>query len=167
MSVEHRDKPPSAPIPCAVLTVSDSRTLETDASGRAVHELFTAASHLVVDRRLVRDEPDDVRAIVQAWVDDGRIRVVVTSGGTGIARRDSSYEAVRGLFHKELPGFGELFRTLSFPEIGPAAMLSRAVAGTIGKVIVFVLPGSEHAVRLAMTRLIVPQVAHIVRELDR
>jgi molybdenum cofactor biosynthesis protein B len=167
MSVETRQQPAATPIPCAVLTVSDSRTLETDASGRAVVDLFIAAGHSVVERQLVRDEPTEVRSVVSAWATGGRVRVVVTTGGTGLARRDSSYEAVHALFDRELPGFGELFRALSFKEIGAAAMLSRAVAGTIGRVVVFVLPGSEHAVRLAMDALIVSEIAHVVRELDR
>jgi molybdenum cofactor biosynthesis protein B len=167
MSVETRNAPAEQPLLCAVLTISDSRSLATDTSGHAVVDLFTAAGHRVIERDLVRDEPLDVRSVVERWSLAGQARVIVTTGGTGIAKRDSSYEAIRRLLDKELPGFGELFRSLSFAEIGPPAMLSRAIAGIIGRTAVFVLPGSEHAVRLAMNRLIVPEVVHIVRELDR
>lgn len=167
MSVDQRNLPAASPVGCGILTVSDSRTLETDASGRAIADLLVSAGHGIVARRLVRDEAAEVEATVRAWAERSDVQLIITTGGTGIARRDTSYEAIHGLLHRELPGFGELFRALSFEEIGPAAMLSRAVGGTIGRVAVFVLPGSEGAVRLAMTRLILPQVGHLVRELNR
>jgi molybdenum cofactor biosynthesis protein B len=148
------------------LTVSDSRTVDTDTSGRAIVELLEAAGHLIVRRELVRDEPADVAAFVMREI-EGRAEVVITTGGTGISARDSTYETLSGLIDKPLPGFGELFRFLSFEEVGAAAMLSRAMAGVAGKCAIFVLPGSESAVRLAMTRLILPELGHIARELAR
>jgi len=117
-------------------------------------------------RALVKDDPADVRAaITNAAV--GSTQVIVTTGGTGITSRDSTYEAIDAMLHKRIEGFGELFRMLSFQEIGSAAMLTRACAGTIGRTAVFSLPGSEHAVRLAMTKLILPEIGHVVRELSR
>jgi molybdopterin adenylyltransferase len=150
---------------CFVLTISDTRTQDTDTSGNAIVDLLEGGGHQIVDRRIVRDEPADVRAIVQAAqaVSD----VVITTGGTGITARDSTYEAIAALLDKRLDGFGELFRRLSYDEIGAAAMLSRAVAGTIGRAAVFALPGSENAVRLAMSKLILPELGHVVRELRR
>ncbi len=167
MSIADRDLPSAHPVRCAILTISDSRTEASDTSGRAIAGLLTAAGHEVVDRRIVPDEPALVAPVVLAWAAGSDLRVIITTGGSGISRRDSTYEAIHGLIEKELPGFGELFRMLSFREIGSAAMLSRAMAGTIARTAVFVLPGSEHAVRLAMTSLILPELPHIDRELTK
>ena len=150
---------------CFVLTISDTRTEANDASGDAIVALLSGAGHVVVGRRIVRDDPPAVRDVVQS--NRASADVVITTGGTGITARDSTYEALSALLDKRLDGFGELFRMLSYAEIGAAAMLSRAVAGSIGSTAVFSLPGSEHAVRLAMTRLILPEVGHVVRELTR
>jgi molybdenum cofactor biosynthesis protein B len=167
MSVtEHRALSPSQ-VACFVLTVSDTRTLENDTSGQAIAALLEQAGHTVTARRTVRDEPAEVAAILREAIGRRAARVIITTGGTGISGRDSTYEAVTGLFEKRIDGFGELFRMLSFNEIGPAAMLSRATAGVAGACAIFVLPGSEHAVRLAMERLILPELGHIVRELIR
>jgi molybdenum cofactor biosynthesis protein B len=167
MSVaEHRSYSPRS-VACFVLTVSDSRTLETDTSGQAIAALLEAAGHQVTGRSVVADEPDDVAAEVRRVLATGNIQAVIATGGTGIAKRDSTYEALVGLFEKHLDGFGELFRLLSFDEIGPAAMLSRATAGVMSGRIIFLLPGSEHAVRLAMERLILPELGHIVGQLER
>ena len=167
MSVaEHRAQSPSR-VTCFVLTVSDTRTLETETSGRAIAELLTAAGHTVAGRDLVRDEPAEVARVVRAQLDRAAAQVIITTGGTGISGRDTTYEALTALFTKRLDGFGELFRMLSFQEIGSAAMMSRATAGIAGRCAVFVLPGSENAVRLAMTRLIIPELGHIVRELSK
>jgi molybdenum cofactor biosynthesis protein B len=154
-------------VPCFVLVVSDTRTLETETSGRAIVELLEGAGHPVVERALVRDEPAEVVAAVRRELADGRARAIITTGGTGLSRRDSTFEAVTGLLEKTVTGFGELFRMLSFQEIGAAAMMSRATAGVTGRSVIFVLPGSEHAVRLAMSRLILPELGHIVQQLDR
>jgi molybdenum cofactor biosynthesis protein B len=150
---------------CFVLTISDSRTAATDTSGDAIVELMKAAGHDVVGRAIVRDDPGAVRNAVQS--NDTAADVIITTGGTGITARDSTYEAITSLIDKQLDGFGELFRMLSFAEIGSAAMLSRACAGTIGRTAIFSLPGSEHAVRLAVSKLILPEVGHVVRELRR
>jgi molybdopterin adenylyltransferase len=167
MSVaEHKAHAP-AQVACFVLTVSDSRALATETSGRAIATLLEEAGHTVLDRALVRDEPAEVTAAIRGAIARGDVRVIITTGGTGISKRDSTYEAVSRLLDKRLDGFGELFRMLSFEAIGPAAMLSRATAGVAGGCAIFMLPGSEHGVRLAMERLILPELGHIARELTR
>jgi molybdenum cofactor biosynthesis protein B len=164
--IEHRaDAPPS--IRCFVLTISDTRTLDTDASGLAIQELLESRDHHVVARQVVRDEPAQVRAIVEERFADPAVQVIITTGGTGISSRDGTYEAISALLEKRLDGFGELFRMLSFQDIGAAAMLSRACAGSARGKIVVSLPGSEPAVRLAMTELLLPELGHLVREVSR
>jgi molybdenum cofactor biosynthesis protein B len=150
---------------CVVITISDTRNEGNDTSGDAIAELLAGAGHEVASRRIVRDDPAQVRDAVQAA--EGAADVVITTGGTGIAARDTTFEAIESLLGKRIEGFGELFRVLSFQEIGAAAMLSRAMAGAMGRVAVFSLPGSEHAVRLAMTKLILPEIGHVVRELHK
>lgn len=163
---DHKAEAPAS-VGCFVLTVSDTRTPDTDASGRAIRELLESAGHGVVGAGLVRDDPDHVTGVVRKQLADPATRVIVTTGGTGITSRDGTFEAIDRLFEKRLTGFGELFRMLSFQEIGSAAMLSRATAGTVGGKAIFVLPGSENAVRLAMTRLIVPELGHIAQQLAK
>jgi molybdopterin adenylyltransferase len=165
VSVADHRKTAAVGVRCFVLTISDSRSDATDTSGRAIAELLGDAGHVVAERALLRDEPREVRDAVAARL--GTVDAIITTGGTGITSRDSTYEAIDGLFEKRLDGFGELFRTLSYQEIGSAAMLTRAAAGVAKATAVFMLPGSEHAVRLAMARLIVPELGHIVRELRR
>jgi molybdenum cofactor biosynthesis protein B len=166
MSVaEHHALSPSQ-VACLILTVSDTRTLENDTSGQAIASLLERAGHTVVARRTVRDEPAEVAAILRDPIGRRTARVIITTGGTGISKRDSTYEAVTALFEKQIDGFGELFRMLSFHEIGPRRCL-RATAGISGGCATVVLPGSEHAVRLAMERLILPELGHVVRELTR
>jgi molybdenum cofactor biosynthesis protein B len=154
-------------VACFVLTVSDTRTLETETSGRAIAELLTAAGHIVVDRQVAKDDPAAVQRIIRDEIARGRAQAIVTTGGTGIARRDSTYEALSSIFDKRIDGFGELFRMLSYEDIGSAAMLSRAAAGISGGCVIFMLPGSEAAVRLGVTTLILPELGHIVRELTK
>ncbi len=154
-------------VACFVLTVSDTRTLATDTSGQAIVSALESAGHPVTGRKIVRDEPAEVTTAVRQELREGHARVIITTGGTGISRRDSTYEALATLFEKHLDGFGELFRMLSYQEIGAAAMLSRATAGVVSGRAVFMLPGSEAAVRLAMTRLILPELGHIVKELTK
>jgi len=161
--VEHRATAPKS-VSAAVLTVSDTRTLETDASGRAIADALTGAGHIVRDRRVVSDDPDRIRAQIAAWLDETDVDVVLTTGGTGLSSRDGTFEVVARLLEKRLDGFGELFRMLSYHEIGPAAMLSRACAGTARGKILIALPGSEAAVRLAMSKLVLPELGHLVRE---
>jgi molybdenum cofactor biosynthesis protein B len=167
VSVADHKRHAPASVRCLVLTVSDTRTSETDTSGQAIAELLTKAGHVVVGRLVVRDEPADVARIVRDHAAKGDVDAVLTTGGTGLSARDSTYEALSGLFEKRLDGFGELFRALSFEDIGPAAMLSRACAGTVSGRIVFAMPGSEQAVRLAMTRLVLPELPHIVQQLRK
>ena len=167
MSVtDHRAQAPSA-VTCYVLTVSDTRTEDNDSSGRAIRELLGAAGHVITGFAIVRDDPDQVTACVRRQLADAATRVIITTGGTGITSRDGTFEAVDRLLEKRLNGFGELFRMLSFEEIQAAAMLSRATAGTVGRKAVFVLPGSESAVRRAMTRLILPELGHVLQQLNR
>jgi molybdenum cofactor biosynthesis protein B len=147
---------------CAVLTVSDSRTPETDTSGGRIRALLEAAGHRVARYDLVRDEPRELGVLLAACLDAPEVEAVILSGGTGLAPRDTTYEVVAGLLEKRLDGFGELFRMLSFEEIGPAAMLSRAIAGVARGRVVASLPGSTGAVELAMTRLLVPELGHMV-----
>jgi molybdopterin adenylyltransferase len=160
----HRKDAPKC-VRCFVLTISDTRTEANDASGDAIAALLTGGGHEIVGRRIVKDEPASVRSAVEDL--GGKVDVVITTGGTGITARDSTYEVIVALLDKQLDGFGELFRMLSYDEIGAAAMLTRAVAGTMGDVAVFALPGSEHAVRLAIEKLILPEIGHVVRELRR
>ena len=163
---EHRARGPRR-VRCAVLTVSDTRTIETDRSGALICELLEQAGHLVAARALVPDEEERVRAQVKEWLNDPAIDVVLCTGGTGLSPRDRTCEAVLPLLDRKIDGFGELFRTLSYEEIGAAAMLSRAIAGTNGQKAVFVMPGSSGAVRLAMTKLILPELTHLLGQLRR
>jgi molybdenum cofactor biosynthesis protein B len=163
---EHRAAAPTS-VRCAVLTISDTRTLETDSGGDTVVELLQSAGHLVVARNLVRDEESAVQAWLQVQRSRADVDAIITTGGTGIARRDHTYEAIERLFDKPLPGFGELFRMLSYQEIGAAAMLSRACAGISQCRVVIALPGSVNAVRLAMDKLVLPELGHLVREARR
>ena len=152
---------------CAVLTISDTRTLETDTGGGTVVELLEAHGHGVVARGLVRDEETAVQRWLQVQRSRDEVDAIITTGGTGLARRDHTYEAIEKLFDKPIPGFGELFRMLSYQEIGAAAMLSRACAGISQCRVVIALPGSVNAVRLAMEKLVLPELGHLVREARR
>ncbi len=153
------------PIPIGVVTVSDSRTPETDTNGIWLRERIEAGGNVVSGYRIVRDEPDEVRAAVDALVEDAR--VVVVNGGTGISSRDTTYDTLASMLEKTLPGFGELFRMLSFDQVGAAAMLSRATAGTYRGAVVVSTPGSPKAVQLAWERLLEPELAHLAWELGR
>jgi molybdenum cofactor biosynthesis protein B len=163
---EHKATAPTT-VGCFVLTVSDSKTAETDTSGALIRERLTGAGHRVVGSAIVRDEPSDVARIVKEACADGRVHVVILTGGTGITSRDSTFEAVTALLDKRLPGFGELFRVLSYQEVGAAAMLSRAQMGIHARRIVVSLPGSPNACRLALDKLLLPELGHLVREVSR
>jgi molybdopterin adenylyltransferase len=162
---EHR-RAGSRPVRVFVVTASDTRGEADDASGAFLKGALAAAGHVLAGYRVVPDEPDEVRAALAAAAAAGAEAVIV-NGGTGISGRDRTYEAVAGLLEKRIDGFGELFRSLSFREIGSAAMLSRAVAGTIQGRAVFSVPGSTAAVRLAWEQLIGPELGHVVHELAR
>lgn len=159
----HRREAPAA-VPSAVVTVSDTRTLETDTGGALVQELLEKNGHSVTERAIVRDDPAEIRAAVERTTAANGTRAVIVTGGTGVAPRDVTPDSVEPLLERVIPGFGELFRMLSFEEIGSAALLSRALAGLRAGRVVFVVPGSRGAVRLAMERLILPELAHLAGE---
>jgi molybdenum cofactor biosynthesis protein B len=163
---EHKAQAPSS-VRCFVLTVSDTRTQATDTSGRVIAEMLIGAGHVVVGRAIVQDDADAVRGTLERQLANAEVQVIVSTGGTGITARDSTYEVVAGLLQKRLDGFGELFRMLSFEQIGAAAMMSRACAGIVARHIVIALPGSEAAVRLAMERLVIPELGHLVQQATR
>ena len=164
-SSEHRRDAPAS-VAVHVITVSDTRTLETDRSGAAIAAMLEQGGHVVHGRTILRDEPADVRAKVLDLAATG-VDAVITTGGTGITARDGTFEAVDGLLTKRLPGFGEIFRMISYQQVGAAAMLSRATAGLVDRTVVIALPGAESAVRLAMDELIVPELGHLVGEARR
>ena len=147
-----------------VITISDTRTDDTDTSGRAICDLLTAHGHVVAGKAIEKDDPARVAELVRQHAVIADVDAVITTGGTGLTSRDSTFETIDALLTKRLPGFGELFRMLSYQEIGSAAMMSRACAGTIGRVVIISLPGSEKAVRLAMDKLILPELAHLVQQ---
>jgi molybdenum cofactor biosynthesis protein B len=164
---EHRSQASAqGSVPLAIVTVSDTRTLETDESGQLLRRMAESAGHTVVDYRIVKDEADQVLRALDEFA-GGEARVIVFNGGTGIGRRDRTYDVISRSLDKTLPGFGELFRMLSYQEIGAAAMLSRATAGIYRGKVVFSTPGSPHAVQLAMEKLILPELQHLAWELVR
>jgi len=143
---------------CAVLTISDSRTLKEDTSGALLAELIDADGHNLADRSLVRDDVYQVRAVVSAWIADPEVQVVVTTGGTGFTGRDSTPEALLPLFDKTIDGFGELFRQVSYEEIGASTIQSRCVGGLANATLIFALPGSSNAVRTGWEKILCPQL---------
>ncbi len=149
-------------VACAVITVSDTRTQDNDGSGSEIRRRLEEAGHRVAAYAIVPDEPDLVAAELRRLADDGAIEAVILNGGTGVAPRDNTYEAVCSVLTKPIDGFGELFRMLSWEEVGAMAMISRAVAGLVGTTAVFSVPGSTAACRLAMDKLIVPSLGHVV-----
>ncbi len=166
-SVEkHREASPER-VQAAVLTISDTRTPETDTGGNAIVELMREAGHEISRREIVEDDAPRIEVVLQEFLADASVDAVITTGGTGISARDTTYEVVSRLIDKKLDGFGELFRVLSYEEIGAAAILSRAVAGASGSKFVACLPGSTNAVRLAMEKLLVPEIPHVVFELRK
>ena len=167
MSAEQHKSHAPRSVRVFVVTISDTRTEANDTSGDLAEKLLTDAGHTVSGRRLLRDDPKEVAAVIARIAEHSLADVVVSTGGTGISRRDSTYEAVNALLEKRLDGFGELFRMLSFQEIGSAAMLSRAVSGLYKNLVLFALPGSQNAVRLALEKLIIPELGHLVFEKQR
>jgi len=163
---EHKAEAPPA-VHCFIVTVSDTRTLEDDSSGRTIADLLTAAGHVVTGRTVVRDDPELVHSTIERHLADRGVQAIITTGGTGITSRDSTYEAISTLLEKRLDGFGELFRMLSYQEIGPAAMMSRACAGLVARRIIVALPGTPGAVRLAMEKLVIPELGHLVQQASK
>lgn len=163
---QHKSDAPTK-IRCAVITVSDTRTLETDTGGALLVERVESAGHRVEQREIIPDDPDVMRPLLQSLRDNDGIDAVLMTGGTGITSRDMTYETVTSLLTKPLPGYGELFRMLSYEEIGAAAMLSRATGGLMERTILLTMPGSRAAVSLTMDRVILPELTHLVREARR
>jgi len=163
---EHRERGP-AQLPVVVITVSDTRTQADDSGGALLVELLEKAGHRVVGRAIVRDEVEAIRAAVDAAIMRDDVRAVLLTGGTGIAPRDVTPEALTPLLDRQIPGFGELFRALSYAEIGSAAMLSRALAGIARGRLVVGLPGSRAAIRLALEKLVLPELPHLAGEAAR
>ena len=162
------------PVRCAILTVSDTRTPQTDTGGPLIEKFLVHAGHGCVAKAIVRDEPPAIEAQLQKWLGDSEVQAILTTGGTGVARRDTTIEVVKRLLTVELEGFGELFRMLSYEQVKAAAMMSRAIAGLVirdadhgGETFIFAMPGSPNAVETAMAKLIAPQLAHLVWERSR
>lgn len=166
-SVEkHRHAAPEH-VRVAVVTISDTRTREDDTGGDTIQEMLKEAGHEVTERTIIRDEASRIRTTLVNLLARSNVDAVITTGGTGVSARDTTYEVAERMIDKKLDGFGEIFRLLSYEEIGAAAMLSRAIAGAAGTKFVACLPGSRNGVRLAMEKLIVPEIAHVVFELRK
>ncbi len=159
----HRAESP-AKLAFAIVTISDTRSEASDSGGAYLAQALEVAGHPVVRRAIVRDEPDEIRAAVRAAVEDRAVDLVLTTGGTGIAPRDVTYDTLRALLDSEIPGFGELFRALSYAEIGSAALLSRAIGGLLDGKVVLALPGSPKALRLALEQIVLPEAGHLVSQ---
>ncbi|MBH0191629.1 MAG: molybdenum cofactor biosynthesis protein MoaB [Nitrospira sp.] len=164
--LEHKSAAPGS-IGCAIITCSDTRTPETDISGQLIRKLLEEQGHRVIEYQVVKDEPYQIQLRVALGTINPAVHAIIVNGGTGIARRDSTFEAVNAMLEKRLEGFGQLFRVLSYQEIGSAAIMTRATAGTISGRVVFSIPGSEHAVRLAMEKLILPELGHMIQQLTK
>jgi molybdenum cofactor biosynthesis protein B len=165
--LQHQSDAGSLAARCAIVTLSDTRTFETDTSGSIIESLLHTAGHLVVERRLIKDEPTELLALLGSFPDRSDIDVILTTGGTGISRRDCTISVVEPLLTTPLPGFGELFRMLSYEQIGSSAMLSRALGGVMEAQLVFCMPGSSKAVELAMQKLILPELRHLLHQLRK
>src|SRR5712691_5213223 len=158
---EHKDKAHRS-VRCAVITASDTRSEETDISGKKIKDLLAANHHVVVSYQILKDEPAQIAAAVRTLLEQPEVDAIILNGGTGIAPRDTTFEAIQGLLEKEISGFGELFRMLSYQDIGSAAMMTRATAGVAQGKVVVSLPGSTGAVELGMTKLILPELGHML-----
>lgn len=164
--IEHQRKA-RGPVSCAVITVSDTRTVETDSGGQLLKELLLGSGHPVMYYRIIKDEPEQIRAIVEELATNAECQAMIFTGGTGISKRDRTYDVLDGLMERRIIGFGEIFRHLSFQEIGSAAVLSRSGAGVLNGKIIISLPGSPGAVRLGLERLVLPELSHMVWEANR
>jgi molybdenum cofactor biosynthesis protein B len=164
--MEHKEASPET-VTCAVLVISDSRTEKTDKSGALLKEKLSQGGHRVADYAILKNDSNAVRQKIQELLARDEIQVIITSGGTGVSRRDITVETVTPLLEKTLDGFGELFRTLSYMEIGTASMMSRAVAGVTGGKIILCIPGSLGAAKLAVEKIFLPEIGHMVREATR
>ena len=163
---EHKEKSPRS-VSCAVLIVSDSRTEEDDASGQFIRDKLSLSGHQVLSYCILKNEADTIRKKIQELLEQEELQVIITSGGTGVSHRDVTVETIFPLLEKRLDGFGELFRSLSFQEIGTASMMSRAIAGVVRGKVILCIPGSLGAVTLATEKIILPEIGHMVREATR
>jgi len=163
---EHKHHAPKS-VGCMVITCSDTRTPETDTSGQLIQKLLKEQCHTIAAYHLVKDEPAQIKGRIAEGISNDGVQAIIINGGTGISRRDSTFEAVDGMLEKRLDGFGEVFRYLTYQEIGSPAIMSRATAGIIKGRVLFSTPGSENAVRLAMEKLILPELGHLVKELTK
>ncbi|AFY38003.1 molybdenum cofactor synthesis domain protein [[Leptolyngbya] sp. PCC 7376] len=161
----HPDSDLSA-VRCGVITVSDTRSPKTDKSGKIIQSLLSEAGHEIAHYEVVRDEPDEIALLVRELAEQENIEALLLNGGTGISPRDNTYDVLERIIDKILPGFGEIFRQLSYEEIGSRAIASRAMAATYESTLIFSMPGSSGAVRLAMTELILPELRHLVKQLS-
>jgi molybdenum cofactor biosynthesis protein B len=164
-TVPHPDSDPII-VKCAVITISDTRTVETDRSGQLIQQLLGDAGHRVNAYQILPDEPDQIQGKLIQWCQRQDLDALIFNGGTGIAPRDTTYDAIASLLEKTLPGFGEMFRWLSYQEIGSRAIASRAIAGVYQSKLIFSLPGSSGAVKLAMASLILPELVHLVTQIN-
>ena len=163
---EHKSHAPAS-IGCMVITCSDTRTPETDTSGRLIQQLLKGQGHSIAAYHLVKDEPAQIKGRIAEGLANEAVQAIIINGGTGISRRDSTFEAVDAMLEKRLEGFGEVFRYLTYQDIGSPAIMSRATAGIIKGRVLFSTPGSENAVRLAMEKLILPELGHLIKELTK
>ncbi|MDQ0300182.1 molybdenum cofactor biosynthesis protein B [Salibacterium salarium] len=164
---EHKNDAPST-VNCAIITITDTRTSANDKSGQLIQDILQTSDYSVIDYNVIKDEYEDIQSLIQQLAENKRVNAILLNGGTGISKRDTTYEAVRDILDKEMPGFGELFRYLSYVEdIGSASILSRATAGVYNHTAIFSMPGSSGAVRLAMNRLILPELGHVTREIHK
>jgi molybdenum cofactor biosynthesis protein B len=164
---QHQSEAEQSTVRCAIVTLSDTRTLETDLSGKRVGELLREAGHVVAEHRVIRDDAAGFAELLKHLLARPEIDAIFTTGGTGISRRDQAIGVVESIIESALPGFGELFRMLSWQQIGSGAMLSRATAGIARGMLIFAMPGSTAAVELAMTKLIVPELRHLLHQLKK
>jgi molybdenum cofactor biosynthesis protein B len=166
-TAEHREKAGHGPVTVAIVTVSDTRTPETDVNRQFIERRMRESGHIVAAYRLIKDEPEQVAAMLDELAALPEVRLILFNGGTGISPRDTTFDVVSRMIEKPLPGFGELFRMLSYQEVGAAAMLSRATAGVYRKTLVFSMPGSPNAVEVALDKLILPEINHLAWEIVR
>jgi molybdenum cofactor biosynthesis protein B len=164
---QHQHDAVGIAVGCAVVTLSDTRTEATDTSGAAIKRLLAEAGHMVVDYQIIRDEPGELDPLLARLLGRADVDAILTNGGTGISKRDQTFQVVYRRLEMELPGFGELFRSLSYQEIGSGAMLSRAIGGIARGKLLFAMPGSTKAVELAMSKLILPELGHLVSQLRK
>ena len=166
-TAEHRQRAGHDPVTVAIVTVSDTRTPETDENRKYVEQRMSELGHVVAAYRLIKDEPDQVKAALEELAALPNVRIILFNGGTGVSPRDTTYDVISRILEKTLPGFGELFRMLSFQEVGAAAMLSRATAGVYKNTLVVSMPGSPNAVQVALEKLILPEINHLAWEIVR